>query len=215
MKKKTLRLIIRIVAVLACIGLVATVFIKKMKKDNGLDGNEWFARQYEYMNQFTGFCLNMDEVYALYISNDMTEADFLIEYAILLNQWDILEASYIRFLKENPVRPNGHSYVSRRGEGAITDLRNTINKILESTKNGNAIITQDEILYMYLSYKQDIQMSLAEYTVAYQWIQARDMKEKDYEKMIDEYAEYLKDEMFDTPIIGTEEETSATIIVVD
>lgn len=212
MSKKNFKLLLRVIIALLCLAIVIIIFKNKIKKDTGLDGNEWFARQYEYMNQFTSYCLSMDQVYALYIAEDMTTSNFLIEYALLLNQWEVLEASYSRYLKENPVKPNGHTYVSKRGEEAITDLRYTIKNILDKTKNGNSVLSQKELLYMYLSFKQDIQMALAEYSVAYQWIIDSELSENDYEQMVIKYKDYFEAEMSE---LEPEEETSGSINITD
>lgn len=184
MKKKTLKKISRIVLPLIVTALFVGTFFIKFKKDSGINGNEWFAMQSEYMDKLTAFCLNMDEVYALYISGDMSESNFIMEYALLKNEWEVLDASYERFLDENPIAPGGHSYISKRGEQAINSLRSTIKDILDSTKEGNTIIGTDKMLYMYLAHNQKAQYHLAEYTVSYMTLVESMYDRNDYENII-------------------------------
>lgn len=184
MKKRTFKKLCHIGIPLIVIAVFIGTFFIKFKKDNGLSGNEWFSLQSEYMDKLTAFCLNMDEVYALYISGDMSESNFIMEYALLKNEWDVLDASYEKFLEENPVAPGGHSYISKRGEQAVNSLRVTIKDILDSTKEGNTIIGTDKMLYMYLAHNQQAQYHLAEYTVSYLTLVESMYDESDYQNIL-------------------------------
>lgn len=184
MKKRTLKKILRIAVPLICAAIFIGTFFIKFKKDNGLNGNEWFSMQSEYMDKLTAFCLNMDEVYALYISGDMSEGNFIMEYALLKSEWEVLDASYEKFLEETPIAPGGHSYISKRGEQAVNSLRATIKDLLDSTKKNNTVIGTDKMLYMYLAHNQQAQYHLAEYTVSYLTLVESMYDESDYRNIL-------------------------------
>lgn len=194
MSKRKLKALVKIIMLLLISAAFVSLFFVKCQKEDGYDGNEWFSLQYEYMNKFSSYCNNMDQVYALYIAGDMTESNFIIEYALLENEWQMLESSYKSFLKGHNVRPEGHTYVSKRGEAAINNLRQIVSNILLSSKQGASVLSPDEMLYMYLSYKQDMQYSLAEYVIAYRWIVEAQYTDEQYDEMVSSIVSEFKDE---------------------
>ena len=212
MKKRTLKRILKISIPIIIIGVFISTFFMHFKKDKGMTGNEWMMLQTDYIDTLTAYTVNMDEVYALYIAGDMPVTNFITEYALLENEWDVMDAAYEKFLQANTITPGTHSYASQKGEEAINLLRTNIKDILTSTKNENSVISTDKMLYMYLAHKQQAQVYLAQYAVSYMIIkESQNYTEEDYAKRINE----IKDEYFNSDASETLSELETNVDATD
>ena len=157
-----------------------------------LTGNEWLNEQYSYMNNVAFFCEEMDTVYSLYLSGNMSRTDFLAQYKLLVKQHELMEADYDIWLKEHPVKTGSFSYISKKGENAINGLRKNISLLLlETVPDG---IPQDikTMTYTYLQYNDAIENNLIEYAVAFRWLVEADTADTSMKRVLNNWNNYVE-----------------------
>lgn len=138
---------------------------------NEITGDEWFMKQDEYMVDLQAFTDGMDEVYSLYISGNISAADFKEELQLLKIQYSIIQADYKAAKNNNPILAEEYSYAAQKGIHAAENIRQLISKILNesSDKNGDPLVPE-QLSYMYMAYGQELNDYLADYITAYQII---------------------------------------------
>lgn len=158
-----------IVITLACVMLLAT-FAGCGKKTKTITGNEWLIKQQECFDDLEAFASGMDEVYALYFTQSITAEDFLVELNLLKQQYKLLNAYYEEMKKENPIEPETHSFLSKKGTEAIENLYKCLGEILDTSVDSAGVpLPADQLTYQYLAYQQTLNGYIAEYTTAIAW----------------------------------------------
>lgn len=163
------KLIARILFLTFCINLITAC-----DGDNkSITGNEWLVLQKDCIKDLEAYAKGMDDVYTLYITDAITAEDFAVEINLLKQQYDILVGFYEKMKLDNPIKPESHSYLSRRGTDAIVNLYKTFGDILAHSADGTGTpIPADQLSYTYLAYRQVIISDLVEYMTALSYYEA-------------------------------------------
>jgi len=164
MNKKKLIPIIGIAAVISLI--IICIFFLLINREEKNTSKQWVFRQYEYLDTINNYTENMDDVFALYSINGITEQTFQEEISILKKELEVIKTIYENDKKEFDISPTSYSYASKRGIDGFENIFVHLEKLLNEVSDGNERISS-EIVYIYLSYQTLIEEDINEYLTSY------------------------------------------------
>lgn len=157
----------RLIIVTLLLSLLLGILSSCGSAKKGITGNEWLVKQKDCLDDLQAYANGMDEVYVLYITGAITADDFSAELNLLRQQYKILLGFYDTMKSENPVIPESHSYISKRGSDAISRLYEVFQDILDNSVDADGVpFPADQLSYTYLAYRQVIINDLVEYMTA-------------------------------------------------
>ena len=133
-----------------------------------ISGDRWLMMQDDYSNDLSMFVANMDQVYSLYISGQISDDDFATEVKSMQKAYKVMEADYKEDKEENPIRAGSYSADAQRGINAIEDYRKAIGNIMTDSFDTNGDpISRQKAAYVYMGYGQQMAEDISVYTKAY------------------------------------------------
>lgn len=165
--------------------IIAAILFFIIKSEKGITGKEWIGKQYTYLNDIKTFSYGMDDVYSLYLTGSIDSTSFVQEVSVLKSEWNLMEKNYQKFLDNYPILPTKNSYVSKRGQLGIENLRKYITNLLATTVVDGVPLDKEELLYTYISYGENVNNAISEYVVAYRWLCEADKLDTDFEKALE------------------------------
>lgn len=140
------------------------------RNEETITGNEWLLMQESCFDDLEAFANGMDEVYTLYIIESITATDFLAELKLLNQQYKLLVAYYEELKTNNPIEPESHSFLSKKGTESMENIYSCIGEILNASldPNGNPL-PQNQLAYRYLAFRQTLSEHISGYMTAIQW----------------------------------------------
>lgn len=135
-----------------------------------ITGNEWLLKQEDCFDDLEAFADGMDEVYTLYFIESISTEDFATELQLLSQQHKVLSAFYEQMKTENPIEPETHSFLSKKGTEAIENIYTCLGDIISSSVDENGTpLPQDQLAYQYLAFRQTLTGYIIEYITAVAW----------------------------------------------
>ena len=160
-KKIVIGIFLSVFLVLAAIGIWWYFSYSK-----SVSGPEWLAMQDTYIDQMESYADEMDDVFALYISGNISQEDFKNHIAVLKGEFSIMLKAYEKAQKDNPIRTGSHTYSSKIGCESVEKCFETIGNILEMASDEKNSSDTSILGYKYLAYQQEIIVSLSDYMAA-------------------------------------------------
>ena len=138
------------------------------EKEVGLSGGQWLAVQEEQcLPDLQAYAEGLDEVVTLYIMGAITESDFAVELMVLDNQYKLLMQRYETIKRDNPMRENGHTYISKRGSDGMEACYDVFDRALAALRDdAGKPLSRDEVAYVYLSFQQELADAMSTFMTA-------------------------------------------------
>ena len=151
--------------------LIATLLLCGCSKKQQVTGPEWLLMQQEGIDELIEFSEYMDEIYALYFTGKMLPADFKNEIILLNETYNVMRAQYEENKKLHPIKPESHTFISKKGSDAVDSLRDAFQKVILNAVDENGEPRSiDEVSYMYLAYRDECVKHLAEYITSIEFL---------------------------------------------
>jgi hypothetical protein len=159
----------KIVLVMTFICLITSFVLVGCNSE--ITGNEWLKMQDDFVDDLESFTSDMDEVYSLYFSGKISDDDFVEEVSTLYNLYDVMMLKREDFKAQHPIKPESHTYLSKRGTSALDNIPVTLKKILDcSIQSDGTPLDNKNLSYKYLKYKDDIIGYFMDYKTALEWL---------------------------------------------
>lgn len=129
-----------------------------------ITGEEWFAMQEEYINQFETFSDDMDSITALYINGDLDQEAFLSHMELFEKELDSMQTAYKKAEEENPVRTGTHTYYTKLGCDAVSECYDIFRDLIHMEMEN--YVNTEELGYTYIAYQQKFIDSMSDYMSA-------------------------------------------------
>lgn len=159
----------KLTLLILCISLLMTTS-SCSDEPKTITGNEWLLKQEDCFTDLEAFATGMDQVYTLYISGSITSEDFANEHYVLCQQYKLLAAFYDDLKKQNPLEPESHSFLSKKGTDAMEGIYTSVEELLNaSLDDAGTPLPPNQILYKYLAVRQTLTDHIATFVTAIQW----------------------------------------------
>lgn len=134
----------------------------------GQTGEQWLTMQYAYIENISVLAEEMDTVVTLYISDAISEEDFLVHVNVMEQECKILKYTYLADMKNVPIKTGTHTYFTKLGTETVASMYDDFFSILNMLKTDSG--DKDALSYKYLAFQQEIQKKVTEYylTIEYQ-----------------------------------------------
>lgn len=160
-KKAVIIIILSLILVIAASGI--WWYISYL---NTISGPQWLDMQETYIDQMESYADEMDDVFALYISGNISQDDFINHISVLQGEYSIMLEAYKKAQDDHPVRTGTHTYSSKVGCESVENCFDVIGNILEMALDENNNSDTTILSYKYLAYQQEIIEYLADYMAA-------------------------------------------------
>ena len=186
--KKRISIILIIIAVAVGVGLGVFFGTRGEKR---IDAEERISMEMDYMQNLTNFIDQVDNVTAAYSSAQIDKEAYKERNEVLKNEFFIIKNEFSIWLDQNPIKTGSETYVTKRGEQALLNMQDDVEKLLDCTFNNGEPYDIYQLYYRYMLQKDKVKADSIEYLVAYKWLQN---KEGDYEDLVQEYQKRIQEE---------------------
>ena len=147
--------------------MISLLLLAGCSSDSSVTGDEWLVKQEACFEDLKAFADGMDSVYTLYFIESITTEDFKTELELLNKQYKILVAFYEQMKEENPIKPESHSYLSKRGTEAMENIYDCLGEIIANSVDQNGKpLPPTQLAYSYLAYRQELIDYVTEFDTA-------------------------------------------------
>ena len=126
-----------------------------------ISGDEWFAKQYVYVNDLADYADSVDTVMALYQCGTISKEDYLSHISVLKSELGIMRKDYNDEKEAHPVRTGTYTYTTKKGCEAVESLYDIYDDILRLM--GDYADSTEELNYYYTASRQRVIKALADY----------------------------------------------------
>lgn len=133
-------------------------------------GQEWYARQEEYIETLRTYVGEMDDIFALYLGGSIQETDFLNHISVLQNEVDIIQEVYEQEKEKHPVRLGTYTYEQKLGCEGVEDVFSSLQDVLSMARENSA--DRNALSYKYLALHQNLIDAISKYISAQIMIEA-------------------------------------------
>ena len=146
------RLIIRIILI-TVIAIIAFGFIFSfLSKKKGYSGEEWYAKQEEYLADMEAYAETMDTAVTLYITGAINSDDLLNYTGMLRSELDLMVYEYDKDLEENPLQIGTVSEADIIASESVRECYDVFYEILDMLETNYEDAAR--LRYLYQGYHQ-------------------------------------------------------------
>lgn len=152
MSYKAQKIIIRIVLIGVIAVVACGVLFGIILKPKGYTGEEWYAKQDEYLGQLETFASTLDDVMTLYITGSVSEEDLMNYTGMLRNELDVMVYEYDTDIAENPLQTGTVSEKDQVAANSVRQCYDVFYDILNEVEANSS--DPARLRYIYLGYHQ-------------------------------------------------------------
>ena len=130
--------------------------------NEALTGNEWLLAQEDFYEDLHQICLEIDDVFSLYLIGSMGTKDFQNELVFLNIETTACQKQYEQ--QNAKIKPGSHSFASKIGMEALDHALSSIQSFLNIC--GKNIDDTEELARSYIEFKDNILTDVAAYVTA-------------------------------------------------
>lgn len=165
MKKKNIKKIVLIIILLFLAALILSIAIPMLTRYfREQTGEQWFAKQEGYYEELSEMFHSADDIFALYISGNMAQSDFVEYLSMLYEMSAVMENKYDQDLEKHPIRANTYTYYQKSGAAAIRQIPDDFQAFLTDIQEN--IDDMDYVIYGYAAFGEVVTNNIACYEAA-------------------------------------------------